>query len=154
SAGSGRRACTVREPRVEQAAVDVEHADLLAGLWPIAQFGRCHGKAARGGIDDMGGHADTASTRSRQREERRVMTAAPPQSQVTEGVWSLEVRWIFPGELAGVVAAWFACFPAETTVLEDVYLLDPHLPGLSGKVRDSRALEVKAYRGNPGLLAV
>src|SRR5262249_37803996 len=111
-------------------------------------------QAARTGIDDMGGHADTASARSRrQRQERRVMTAALPQSQ-TEGVWSLEVRWIFPGELPGVVAAWFARFPAETTVLEDAYLLDPHLPGLSVKVRDSRALEVKVYQGSPGLLEV
>jgi hypothetical protein len=44
------------------------------------------------------------------------MTAALPQSQGTEGVWSLEVRWILPGELAGVVAGWFARFPAETTL--------------------------------------
>jgi hypothetical protein len=82
------------------------------------------------------------------------MTAAPPQSQGTEGAWSLEVRWILPGELAGVVAGWFARFPAETTVLEDAYLLDPHLPGLSVKVRERRALEVKVYRGSPGLLEV
>ena len=39
-------------------------------------------------------------------------------------------------------------------MLEDVYLLDPHLPGLSVKVRESRALEVKVYRGSPGLLEV
>ena len=82
------------------------------------------------------------------------MTAALPQSQGTEGVWSLEVRWILPGELAGPVAGWFARFPAETTVLEDAYLLDPHLPGLSVKVRESRALEVKVYGGSPGLLEV
>jgi hypothetical protein len=79
--------------------------------------------------------------------------AALPQSQGTEGVWSLEVRWILPGELAGAVAGWFARFPAQTTVLEDAYLLDPHLPGLSVKVRESRALEVKVYRGSPGFLA-
>ena len=83
-----------------------------------------------------------------------MMTAAQTESLSTEGVRSLEVRWIFPGELAGMVAAWFARFPAETTVLEDAYLLDPHLPGLSVKVRGGRALEVKAYRGSPGLLEV
>ena len=33
-----------------------------------------------------------------QREDRRVMTAALPESQETGGVWSLEVRWIFRGE--------------------------------------------------------
>ena len=82
------------------------------------------------------------------------MTAAQTESLSTEGVRSLEVRWIFPGELAGVVAGWFARFPAETTVLEDAYLLDPDLPGLSVKVREGRALEVKVYRGSPGLLEV
>ena len=54
-----------------------------------------------------------------------MMTAAQTESLSTEGVRSLEVRWIFPGELAGMVAGWFARFPAETTVLEDAYLLDP-----------------------------
>ena len=82
------------------------------------------------------------------------MTAAQTESLSTEGVRSLEVRWISRGELAGVVAGWFARFPAETTVLEDAYLLDPHLPGLSVKVREGRALEVKVYRGSPGLLEV
>jgi hypothetical protein len=38
--------------------------------------------------------------------------------------------------------------------LEDAYLLDPHLPGLSVKIRGGRALEVKVYRGSPGLLEV
>lgn len=82
------------------------------------------------------------------------MTAAQTGSLSSEGVRSLEVRWIFPGELADVMAGWFARFPAETTVLEDAYLLDPHLPGLSVKVREGRALEVKVYRGSPGLLEV
>jgi hypothetical protein len=39
-------------------------------------------------------------------------------------------------------------------IAPDVYLLDPHLSGLSVKVRESRALEVKVYRGSPGLLEV
>jgi hypothetical protein len=83
-----------------------------------------------------------------------MMTASQAESLSTKGVRSLEVRWIFPGELPGVVAGWFARFPAETTVLEDAYLLDPHLPGLSVKIRQGGALEVKAYRGSPGLLDV
>ena len=82
------------------------------------------------------------------------MTAAPTESLSTEGVRTLEVRWIFPGELASAVAGWFARFPVMKTVLEDAYLLDPHLPGLSVKVRGERALEVKMYRGSPGLLEV
>lgn len=82
------------------------------------------------------------------------MTRVQPDSRHTEGIRSLEVRWILPGQLAAAVAGWFGRFPASTKVVEDVYLLDPHLPGLSVKVRGRRALEVKAYRGSPGLLEV
>ena len=82
------------------------------------------------------------------------MTAEPPQSLVTEAVRSLEVRWIFPGQLEAAVARWFGRFPAGTESREDIYLLDPQLPGLSVKVRGGGALEVKAYRGSPGILEV
>jgi hypothetical protein len=82
------------------------------------------------------------------------MTAEPPQSPVTEGVRSLEVRWIFPGQLESAVAGWFGRFPAGTESREDTYLLDPQLRGLSVKVRGGGALEVKAYRGSPGILEV
>ena len=40
------------------------------------------------------------------------MTAEPPHSPVTEAVRSLEVRWIFPGQLETAVASWFSRFPA------------------------------------------
>ena len=82
------------------------------------------------------------------------MTAVPPESLVTEGVRSLEVRWIFPGQLEAAVARWFGRFPAGTESREDIYLLDPPLRGLSVKVRGGGALEVKAYRGSPGILEV
>ena len=82
------------------------------------------------------------------------MTADPPESLVTEGVRSLEVRWIFPGQLEAAVAGWFGRFPAATESREDTYLLDPQLRGLSVKVRGGGALEVKAYRGSPGILEV
>ena len=82
------------------------------------------------------------------------MTAAPPGSWDGAGVRSLEMRWIFPGRLAAAMAGWFGRFPAQTTVIEDAYLVDPHLPGLSVKVRGRRALEIKAYRGSPGPLEV
>jgi hypothetical protein len=82
------------------------------------------------------------------------MTAQPPQSLVTEAVRSLEVRWIFPGQLEAAVAGWFARFPAGVESREDTYLLDPQLPGLSVKVRGGGALEVKVYRGSPGILEV
>ena len=83
-----------------------------------------------------------------------MMTAEPPQSPVTGAVRSLEVRWIFPGQLEAAVAGWFGRFPAGTESREDTYLLDPPLPGLSVKIRGGGALEVKAYRGSPGILQV
>jgi hypothetical protein len=82
------------------------------------------------------------------------MTAAQPQGLERQGVRSLEARWILRGQLTGAVKGWFGRFPAETMALEDAYLLDPYLPGLSVKVREGRALEVKMYRGSPGLLEV
>ena len=82
------------------------------------------------------------------------MTAEPPESLVTGAVRSLEVRWIFPGQLEAAVAGWFGRFPAATESREDIYLLDPQLPGLSVKVRGGGALEVKAYLGSPGILEV
>ena len=82
------------------------------------------------------------------------MTDEPPESPVTEAVRSLEVRWIFPGPLEAAVARWFGRFPARTETREDTYLLDPQLRGLSVKVRGGGALEVKAYRGSPGILQV
>jgi hypothetical protein len=75
-------------------------------------------------------------------------------SPVAEAVRSLEVRWIFPGQLDAAVAAWFGRFPAGTESREDTYLLDPQLRGLSVKVRGGGALEVKVYRGSPGILEV
>ena len=82
------------------------------------------------------------------------MTGIPPESLVTEGVRSLEVRWIFAGQLEAAVSRWFGRFPARTESREDTYLLDPQLPGLSVKVRGGGALEVKVYRGSPGILEV
>ena len=82
------------------------------------------------------------------------MTAEAPGSLVTEGVRSLEVRWIFPGQLESSVIGWFARFPTRAESREDTYLLDPQLRGLSVKVRGGAALEVKAYRGSPGILDV
>ena len=82
------------------------------------------------------------------------MTAEPPDRPVSEGVRSLEVRWIFPGQLTAAAARWFGRFPAGTESREDTYLLDPPLPGLSVKVRGGGALEVKVFRGSPGMLEV
>ena len=88
------------------------------------------------------------------------MTAEPPVLDALTGLPappscgapSLEVRWIVPGQLAAAVTRWFGRFPAGVESREDSYLVDPQLPGLSVKVRGGAALEVKAYRGSPGIL--
>lgn len=80
------------------------------------------------------------------------MTAVQPESWDREGVQSLELRWIFHGELPTGMAEWFGRYPARITALQDDYLVHPYLPGLSVKIRQGRALEVKAYQGSPGLL--
>jgi hypothetical protein len=82
------------------------------------------------------------------------MKGEPPESLITEGVRSLEVRWIFPGQPEAAVAGWFGRFPARVESRQDTYLLDPRLPGLSVKIRGGGALEVKMYRGTPGILEV
>jgi hypothetical protein len=73
---------------------------------------------------------------------------------VREGRRSLEVRWIFPGQLGTGVAQWLDRFPIETESLEDIYLVNMGLPGLSVKIRAGRALEVKEYGGSRGTLFV
>ncbi len=93
---------------------------------------------------------ECTETTAGQCQEHVTMTAEPPQNPVTEAVRSLEVRWIFPGQLEAAVARWFGRFPARTEAREDTYLLDPQLRGLSVKVRGGGALEVKMYRGSPG----
>lgn len=82
------------------------------------------------------------------------MTAPVPAGEFIGGAGSLEVRWIFPGLLEAAVVGWFGRFPAEVVTLEDTYLLAPELRGLSVKVRSGAALEVKMYRGSPGILEV
>ena len=52
------------------------------------------------------------------------------------------------------MAGWFGRFPAAVESREDTYLLNPQLPGLSVKIRAGGALEVKVYRGSPGILEV
>jgi hypothetical protein len=82
------------------------------------------------------------------------MTAAVPGNPMTEAVRSLEVRWIIPGPLETAVARWFSRFPAGTESRQDTYLIDPHLRGLSVKIRGGGPLEVKVYHGSPGILEV
>jgi hypothetical protein len=77
-----------------------------------------------------------------------VSTEIPPAGPVD----TLEVRWMASGPLMTAIRQWFARFPTGTEEREDAYLLVPRLPGLSVKLRDGVALEVKSYRGSPGVL--
>jgi hypothetical protein len=61
------------------------------------------------------------------------------------------MRWIIAGRLDSAVSQWFARFPAAMESREDSYLLAPYLRGLAVKVRAAGALEVKVYRGSPGI---
>jgi hypothetical protein len=78
----------------------------------------------------------------------------PAAGRAREGTPSLEVRWIFPGEMETGVARWLDRFPAELELREDIYLVNPGLRGLSVKIRAGTALEVKEYRGSRGTLLV
>jgi hypothetical protein len=80
------------------------------------------------------------------------MTAALAQDPAAEPADSLEVRWIVPGQLPSAMLGWFARFPAETETRQDAYLVQPRLRGLSVKLRDGGALDVKSYLGSPGIL--
>ncbi len=64
-------------------------------------------------------------------EERTGSQQRIPAGPVTDGIRTLEVRWIFAGRPPAVTAAWIGRFPARTVRLEDAYLVDPNLPGLS-----------------------
>ncbi len=108
---------------------------------------------------DKAGQEDQPDERSRMtRPGLRAPAAADDAGRTAGdplgGVRSLEVRWIFPGQLVTAVAAWFGRFPAEMESREDTYLLDPDFRGLSVKVRAHGALEVKVYHGCPGTLDV
>lgn len=74
--------------------------------------------------------------------------------QAIEGLRSLEIRWIVPGQTGTEIAGWFGRFPGEVFVRDDSYLLDPALRGLSVKLRAGRVLEVKVYLGSPGMLHI
>jgi hypothetical protein len=106
-------------------------------------------------VTSLQGHLESVPVKEMQTYPGHVtMTAESPESPVAEAVRSMEVRWIFPGQLEAAVARWFARFPATAESRVDAYLLDPQVRGLSVKVRGSETLQVKAYRGSPGILEV
>ena len=76
----------------------------------------------------------------------------PPGPSVIEGLSTIEVRWILPGQLDAAIAGWFGRFPAGLDSREDAYLSYPVLRGLAVKIRAGQLLEVKQYHGSLGIL--
>lgn len=77
------------------------------------------------------------------------MTAEQPAAVPAD---SLEARWIMSGPVPALMREWFARFPVSLETREDAYLLRPRLAGLSVKLRDGAALEVKSYLGDAGII--
>jgi len=80
------------------------------------------------------------------------MTAASAEDPAAGPADSLEVRWIVPGQLPPAILEWFAGFPAGTETRQDAYLRQPRLRGISVKLPDGSALDVKSFLGSPGIL--
>jgi hypothetical protein len=76
----------------------------------------------------------------------------PPGPSDIQGLSTVEVRWILPGQLDAAIAGWFGRFPAAMSSREDAYLVHPVLRGLAVKIRAGQMLEVKRYQGSPGIL--
>ena len=94
-----------------------------------------------------------ASKRSEVPEHSPIASlTGPPGPSVIEGLSTVEVRWILPGQLDAAVAGWFGRFPAAMDSREDAYLVHPLPRGLSVKIRAGQLLEVKQYHGSPGIL--
>jgi len=94
-----------------------------------------------------------ASKRSKVPEHPPIAPPTGPSApSVIEGLSTVEVRWILPGQLDAAVAGWFGRFPAGLDSREDIYLIHPVLRGLSVKIRAGQLLEVKQHHGSPGIL--
>jgi hypothetical protein len=80
------------------------------------------------------------------------MTADPPGEPGDR--WSPQPGGALdlPGPAGGRGGRMVRAVPGRTETREDTYLVDPRLRGPSVKVRGGGALEVKVYRGSPGIL--
>jgi hypothetical protein len=97
--------------------------------------------------------SQVASKRSKVSEHPLIGPAPwPPRPSEIQGLSTVEVRWILPGQLDAAVAGWFGRFPAAMDSREDAYLVQPMLRGLSVKIRAGQLLEVKRYHGSLGIL--
>ena len=67
---------------------------------------------------------------------------------------TLEVRWIHPGQVPEAMIGWLGPFTDQIERREDRYLVDPSCPDLGVKIKGAVQLDLKAFRGSPGELAV
>lgn len=68
------------------------------------------------------------------------------------GSRTLEVRWIHPGPVPGSMLAWLGPFDDLIEEREDRYLVDPPAPDLGVKIKGGVQLDLKVFRGSPGVL--
>jgi hypothetical protein len=81
----------------------------------------------------------------------RIEPIAPPSGG---GAISLEVRWILRGQIPHAVLAWVGPFDAWIEQREDRYLVDPAAPELGVKIKGGTELDLKAFRGDLGVLEI
>jgi hypothetical protein len=67
---------------------------------------------------------------------------------------TLEVRWIHPGRVPEAMIGWLGPFADQIERREDRYLVDPSCPDLGVKIKGGVQLDLKAFRGSSGELAV
>ena len=70
------------------------------------------------------------------------------------GSRTLEVRWIDRGPIPEATFGWLGPFADWIEHREDRYLADPADPELGVKIKGGIELDLKAFRGSPGELAV
>jgi hypothetical protein len=83
-----------------------------------------------------------------------VVSLLEADEQATGGSWSLEVRWIRPGQVPSAMVAWLGASEDGTERRVDRYLVEPLRPELSVKIRAGVRLDLKAFRGARGELEV
>jgi hypothetical protein len=73
-------------------------------------------------------------------------------AQRTNGLTTLEVRWIRRGPVPDSLVDRLTPSPVDVELREDRYLVGPELSRISVKIRDGIQLDVKVCRGSPGEL--
>jgi hypothetical protein len=66
----------------------------------------------------------------------------------------LEVRWIARGHVPDVTVEWLGPFAGGVEQREDYYFVDASSPQLGVKIRGGTRLDLKAFRGSPGEIAL